>query len=186
MPPEKNHCWDSSTISLRHSEAYIFHRIHATVVRRIFTNERFVYIVRRGSMFLVCMGLLLIFLWLSFISSPLHRIQRGNVWSPFYQHGLIVIPAWVSNYTHYKVCDEITNLIPSSNCCIIEAWESLKLNHVCKRGRRCIMYGSMGNTCLKKTSTPQPVFVSISSGCITHVSSWNEQRRVEHFHQLFK
>ena len=27
---------------------------------------------------------------------------------PFYQHGLTLIPAWISNYIHYKVWDEIT------------------------------------------------------------------------------
>ena len=27
---------------------------------------------------------------------------------PFYQHGLTLIPAWISNYTHYNVWDEIT------------------------------------------------------------------------------
>ena len=27
---------------------------------------------------------------------------------PLYQHGLTLIPAWISNYTHYIVWDEIT------------------------------------------------------------------------------
>ena len=27
--------------------------------------------------------------------------------APFYQHGFILIPAWISNYIHYKVWDEI-------------------------------------------------------------------------------
>ena len=27
---------------------------------------------------------------------------------PFYQHGLTLIPAWISNYTHYNMLDEIT------------------------------------------------------------------------------
>ena len=26
---------------------------------------------------------------------------------PFYLHGLTLIPAWISNYIHYKVWDEI-------------------------------------------------------------------------------
>ena len=30
-------------------------------------------------------------------------------WGPFYQHGLTLIPAWISNYIHYKVWDEITD-----------------------------------------------------------------------------
>ena len=31
-------------------------------------------------------------------------ITRG----PFYYHGLTLIPAWISNYIHYKLWDEIT------------------------------------------------------------------------------
>ena len=27
---------------------------------------------------------------------------------PFYLHGLTLIPAWISNHTHYNVWDEIT------------------------------------------------------------------------------
>ena len=27
---------------------------------------------------------------------------------PFYKHSLTLIPAWVSNYIHYEVWDEIT------------------------------------------------------------------------------
>ena len=29
-------------------------------------------------------------------------------WGPFYWHGLTLMPTWISNYTHYKVWDEIT------------------------------------------------------------------------------
>ena len=32
------------------------------------------------------------------------RIIRGL----FYKHGLTLIPAWIVNYIHYKVWDEIT------------------------------------------------------------------------------
>ena len=28
--------------------------------------------------------------------------------APFYEHGLNLILAWISNYTHYRVWDEIT------------------------------------------------------------------------------
>ena len=35
--------------------------------------------------------------------------MAGSVLSaPFYQHGLTLIPAWISNYTHYDAWDEIT------------------------------------------------------------------------------
>ena len=31
-----------------------------------------------------------------------------NASGPFYNHGLTLIPAWISNYIHYNVLDEIT------------------------------------------------------------------------------
>ena len=31
---------------------------------------------------------------------------------PIYQHGLSVIPEWISNYMHYKLGDEIIDPIP--------------------------------------------------------------------------
>ena len=31
-----------------------------------------------------------------------------NSSSPFYKHGLTLISAWISKYTHYKMWDEIT------------------------------------------------------------------------------
>ena len=35
-------------------------------------------------------------------------------WGPFYWHGLTLIPAWITNYTHYDVWDEI--IYPFLNC----------------------------------------------------------------------
>ena len=34
---------------------------------------------------------------------------------PFYLHGLILIPAWISNYIHYKVWDEFGYLFLKFN-----------------------------------------------------------------------
>ena len=34
--------------------------------------------------------------------------QKEDTSSPFYLHGLTLIPAWISNYMPRKVCDEIT------------------------------------------------------------------------------
>ena len=42
--------------------------------------------------------------------------QHGNTRGPFYLHGLTLIPAWISNYTHYEVLYEIT-------CATVEVWE---------------------------------------------------------------
>ena len=38
-----------------------------------------------------------------------------NRWGPFYWQGVILIPAWIDNLIHYKVCDEITNAFPNAN-----------------------------------------------------------------------
>ena len=36
----------------------------------------------------------------------------SDPWGPFYQHGLNLIPAWISNYIHYNVWDEIRYSFP--------------------------------------------------------------------------
>ena len=41
----------------------------------------------------------------------------------FYQHGLTVISAWISNHIHYNVWDEITYPFPNFNGCTVEVWE---------------------------------------------------------------
>ena len=41
----------------------------------------------------------------------------------FYQHGLISIPAWISNYIHYKVWDGITFVFPNFYCAVSEVCE---------------------------------------------------------------
>ena len=68
------------------------------------------------------------------------------IWRPFYLHGLTSIPTWISNYTHYKVWEEITYPFQKSSSCAVEDVEWLsnfiphwvcmlgfKLNHVSKR-----------------------------------------------------
>ena len=42
---------------------------------------------------------------------------------PFTYYWLTLIPASISNYTHYKMCDEITHTFPNFKGCIIEVWE---------------------------------------------------------------
>ena len=37
--------------------------------------------------------------------------------------GLTLIPAWMSNYNHYKVQDEITYPFPNFNGATVEVWE---------------------------------------------------------------
>ena len=49
---------------------------------------------------------------------PCHNniLTRG----PFYYHGLTVIPAWINNYVHSKVWDEITYPFPSTMPSVVE------------------------------------------------------------------
>ena len=42
---------------------------------------------------------------------------------PIYQHGLLLIPGWRSNYIHYKMWDEIAYPFPNFNCAAVEVWE---------------------------------------------------------------
>ena len=40
-----------------------------------------------------------------------------------YDLDLTLIPAWISNYIHYNVWDEITSPFPNFNGCTVEVWE---------------------------------------------------------------
>ena len=53
----------------------------------------------------------------SFISTQI----RG----PFYQYGLTLILAWISNQMPSKVWDEIAYPLPNSNACTVELWEGI-------------------------------------------------------------
>ena len=39
---------------------------------------------------------------------------------PFYYHGLTLFPAWISNYIHYKMWDEITYPFLNFNSATVE------------------------------------------------------------------
>ena len=42
------------------------------------------------------------------MNTALYKYISIDFCGPFYEHGLTLIPAWISNYIHYKVWDEIT------------------------------------------------------------------------------
>ena len=44
-------------------------------------------------------------------------------WGPVYYHGLTLIPAWITNYIHSMVWNEIGYLFPNFNGGTVEAWE---------------------------------------------------------------
>ena len=49
----------------------------------------------------------------------IHAGKRGSC-GPFYWYGLTLILAWISNYIHYKVWDEITNPFLNFNGATVE------------------------------------------------------------------
>ena len=43
------------------------------------------------------------------LTSELYEVSPNvNTSGPFYEHGSPLNQSWIINYTHYKVCDEIT------------------------------------------------------------------------------
>ena len=38
----------------------------------------------------------------------LYMVKYNTIRGPFYQHGVTLLPGWISNYILYKVWDEIT------------------------------------------------------------------------------
>ena len=46
-------------------------------------------------------------------------------WGPFYKHGLTLISAWMGNYIHYIMWDEIIHPSPNFNGETIKDWEGI-------------------------------------------------------------
>ena len=82
----------------------------------------------------------------------IYRYIKIGYSSPFYHHGLTLIPTRICNYIHYKVWDEITHPFPNFNSATIDIWEWISnsiphcpcnylsmpgLNNVSKRACRC-------------------------------------------------
>ena len=53
-------------------------------------------------------------------------IVCGYVWEPLLlTWGNFIIPAWISNHIHCKLCDRITYPFPNFNGCTVEVWEGI-------------------------------------------------------------
>ena len=78
------------------------------------TNTIYVYILAKDILviyqLLILMGNMLFhYEYHAFqIISKVQRVHETTSGPPFYLHGLTLIPAWISNHIHYKLCDEIT------------------------------------------------------------------------------
>ena len=68
---------------------------------------------------LFCFVLFWLHCHLGFMSFILSHSSSGR----FYQHGLTLIPALISDPIHYKVWDEIAYPSPNFNGCTVEVWE---------------------------------------------------------------
>ena len=49
-----------------------------------------------------------------------------NHWGPFYQHGLIIFPAWISNGMPCKGWDDVSDPFPSFKGCTVEVWKWIR------------------------------------------------------------
>ena len=61
--------------------------------------------------------------WLGFILKEAKNIFISHTCSPFYLHGLTLIPTWISSHIPSKVWDEITYPFLNFNGCTVEVWE---------------------------------------------------------------
>ena len=52
----------------------------------------------------------------------IEQLFKFHTRDPFYEHGLILMPAWIGNYIHYRVWDEITSPFQISMVQLLKFW----------------------------------------------------------------
>ena len=63
--------------------------------------------------------------YLPYVYSSMLRTQWWFGWSLGWQHGLVLIPSWIRNYSHFKVCNETTYPFSNFNGTVVEVWERI-------------------------------------------------------------
>ena len=58
----------------------------------------------------------------------MYRPHSVYIYVPFYQHGLTLIQAWISNYIHYKVWGKNTYSFPNFNGATVTALTAVMMN----------------------------------------------------------
>ena len=105
--------------------------------------------ILRVSLQLICGDTCEIWTWYSIAIQCFDNLARykdcdrseGNIWGPFYQHGLTLISAWISNHMPSKKWDEITYPFPNFNSATVEVW--VWINNFIPR----IIMGVINNPC---------------------------------------
>ena len=75
---------------------------------------------------------------------PLQSDISGSILTlrgPFYQHGLTLIPAWISNHIPSKVWDEIAYPFPNFNGRTLDVWELISNFTLCNGCNHLSMLG---------------------------------------------
>ena len=73
--------------------------------------------------------------------------RKNSLPGSFLLTRLTRIPVWISNYTHYKVRDEIPYPFPNFNGATVEVWESICNFILHFRGQVIIRAGININPC---------------------------------------
>ena len=75
-------------------------------------------------------------------------IRPSDTTGVFYQYGITLISAWISNYIHDKMWDEITNPFPNLNNGTVEVCEWMsKFTHTLLNMQLFIHAGVRRNPC---------------------------------------
>ena len=127
----------------------------------------------------------------------LHRKNPtpNAAWDPLYLHGLTLIPAWISNSIHYKVCGDIIYPFPfmemgklfhpklqnGCNCLSMLGFDTI---HVSKRCPWTASYGAFilrWDICDKKNICNQGFIAEgIIKVTLTHCNSqWGNRRKID-------
>ena len=82
------------------------------------------------------------------LSKYIFKVSGDSPGAQFTNMKLTLILEWISNYIHYKVCDEITYPFPISYGCNAEVWEwTINVSHTLLAVYLLIYAGIKVNSC---------------------------------------
>ena len=110
------------------------------------------------------------------------KMTQPGWWSnlgPLYQHGLTIIPVWISNAIHYKAWDEITYQFPNINSAAVEVWVWISNFILLYRAYDYLSMMRLKSMCILKRGPgiqPQFAIAVADSHSQIHNASWQWQR----------